>query len=224
MGIKESAIAIADMTPRAVQQAGFMKVELAEYPALQADFGSVRIGTSAVGRDHYPLGLFPPILINRTPGPIYHALNSACTHEGCIVPPLDSMSQMIQCRCHGSRYTLTGEVVNGPAGFPLQKYDTSLQNGVLLVRIPDLVFDVTIRKSLASGRIELEFIAFTKINYQVVFHPALQSDPEPVPFATTSTGPETHTSFAGIDDYAKLYVTPKVAYGFFEVIMKTAMV
>jgi Rieske Fe-S protein len=224
-GRRESSLAFGEISPRAAAApAGILKVSLADYPALQADYGSVRIGTSQIGRDNYPVGLFPPALINRAPGPIYYALNAACSHEGCIVPTLDPSSHLIQCRCHGSRYTISGGLVNGPAGFPLLSYDVRIQDGNLLISIEDLAFDVTLSRRSGSAKLELEFLAFKNISYQVWFRPSIQSEASVVPFAITEAGPEDQFEFPGIDDFAKIYVSPKGSAGFFEVAMKAGSV
>ena len=41
------------------------------------------------------------------------ALSSICTHKGCKVRPQPDQSFL--CKCHGSRFSPEGKVVNGPA-------------------------------------------------------------------------------------------------------------
>ena len=45
-----------------------------------------------------------------------YAINAACTHLGCLVK---QSSTGFDCPCHGSRYTASGAVTNGPATQPL---------------------------------------------------------------------------------------------------------
>ena len=60
------------------------------------------------------------------------ALSQKCPHLGCRVPFCDS-SGRFECPCHGSRFDLGGEWIQGPAPRGMDRYDLSLQNGVLLV-------------------------------------------------------------------------------------------
>ena len=47
-----------------------------------------------------------------------HALSARCTHLGCIVHFNDAESAW-ECPCHGSRFGVDGEVLEGPANRPL---------------------------------------------------------------------------------------------------------
>jgi Rieske Fe-S protein len=59
-------------------------------------------------------------LVTRTGATSASVLTATCTHEGCTVSNL-SGSQFV-CPCHGSTYSTSGTVVQGPANRPLQQF------------------------------------------------------------------------------------------------------
>jgi nitrite reductase/ring-hydroxylating ferredoxin subunit len=63
----------------------------------------------------------------------FAAVSAVCTHLGCTVRLVDG--EGFVCPCHGSRYDLHGQVLEGPAPRPLAWY------GLTLSRRGDLVID-----------------------------------------------------------------------------------
>lgn len=49
-----------------------------------------------------------------------HEISPECTHMGCLVN-FNSAETSWDCPCHGSRFTVDGEVIHGPALAPLKK-------------------------------------------------------------------------------------------------------
>jgi len=50
---------------------------------------------------------------------VAHSVSSTCTHMGCMVA-FNAVEREWECPCHGSRFALDGEVVQGPATSPLR--------------------------------------------------------------------------------------------------------
>jgi cytochrome b6-f complex iron-sulfur subunit len=62
----------------------------------------------------------------------YIALSSVCTHQGCQVS-YSRVNNNLPCGCHGSVFSTTGSVINGPAEAPLQRYSVTVENNILTV-------------------------------------------------------------------------------------------
>jgi Rieske Fe-S protein len=60
----------------------------------------------------------------------------ACTHQQCIVEHRAG-SDRIECPCHGSVFDLEGKVLKGPAEKPLHRFDTSLEEGRVVIDLGD---------------------------------------------------------------------------------------
>src|SRR5262249_22280899 len=59
-------------------------------------------------------------LVSQTSAGSFTALTAICTHEGCIVTGFQS-SQYV-CPCHGSKYSTSGSVLQGPAAQALKSF------------------------------------------------------------------------------------------------------
>lgn len=62
------------------------------------------------------------------------AMSRNCTHLGCSVPWNEERNQFV-CPCHGSSFSLTGEVLSAPAPRPLDTYPVRIENGIVKVDI-----------------------------------------------------------------------------------------
>ena len=76
------------------------------FPALSADAGIVARREEDV------------ILVQQ--GDRAWAMSARCTHLGCAVVVAED-GRSLSCPCHGSRYSLEGEVLAGPANEPLPR-------------------------------------------------------------------------------------------------------
>jgi cytochrome b6-f complex iron-sulfur subunit len=72
-------------------------------------------------------------LVARTGPDTFNAMTAVCTHEQCVVTGFSSGTFM--CPCHGSQYTTTGAVQNGPATRALQRFNTQFTNNVLTITV-----------------------------------------------------------------------------------------
>lgn len=70
------------------------------------------------------------IVINTGDG--FVALSSVCTHQGCQVAYNHSNGNL-PCPCHGSIFSTSGTVLNGPASSPLETYNISQEGDILTI-------------------------------------------------------------------------------------------
>lgn len=55
----------------------------------------------------------------------YKGFSAVCTHTGCLLNEIADGT--INCPCHGSKFSLDGAVVNGPASKPLEPVAIDVQ-------------------------------------------------------------------------------------------------
>ena len=212
LGKHWTAPLLADIQVASNPTGALFLARISDHPALQMDYGSVRIGTSPIQSDHYPSGLFYPVLINRAPNNQFYALDAQCTHAGCTVPVFDARAQYSECPCHGSRYGVDGRLLRGPAGFPLRQFKMNFdgrdQLTIELQNVQGLDgFLIAVSKiTAAANRLELKFLAFQNIQYEIWTRETATGAWQPSSFAQTPTGAINQTVFTGQDDYASLYV------------------
>jgi cytochrome b6-f complex iron-sulfur subunit len=72
-------------------------------------------------------------LVTRAAQDTFTALTAVCTHDGCTVSGF--ANQIYVCPCHGSQFSTSGSVVQGPAPSPLRQFATRFANGVLTISI-----------------------------------------------------------------------------------------
>jgi Rieske Fe-S protein len=72
-------------------------------------------------------------LVARTGQDSFSALTTICTHQTCTITGFDSTNYV--CPCHGSRFTTTGRVINGPASAPLRSFAAQFSNNVLTISL-----------------------------------------------------------------------------------------
>ena len=72
-------------------------------------------------------------LISRTTASAFSAIDAVCTHEGCTITGFAGDTYV--CPCHGSRYSLNGQVTGGPARASLRRYTTTFTDGVVTIAL-----------------------------------------------------------------------------------------
>jgi len=89
----------------------------AEYiaPGEVGSYEEIKPGEGAIVRD----GLKKVAAFRDERGRL-HACSAACTHVGCHLH-WNGYERCWDCPCHGSQFSIDGEVLNGPAIFPLEK-------------------------------------------------------------------------------------------------------
>jgi Rieske Fe-S protein len=60
------------------------------------------------------------LAVYRDPGGELHAVSAVCTHLGCLVT-FNAAERTWDCPCHGSRFGVDGDVLDGPATRPLAR-------------------------------------------------------------------------------------------------------
>lgn len=73
------------------------------------------------------------LLVARTAQDTFSALTATCTHEACTINGFRSPNFV--CPCHGSQFTTSGQVVNGPATRALRTYPTQFAGTTLTITL-----------------------------------------------------------------------------------------
>lgn len=99
----------------------------------------VRVPLPAVGQTVAATGrlLAPlPLAVSRLTESVVVAVSRICTHEGCTVELPQPPEATLDCPCHGSRFQVTGLVVNGPAGRPLASFPSVIDGDEVVITLP----------------------------------------------------------------------------------------
>lgn len=104
---------------------GFMLVPLDTFQIIEED--ETRYSPYVVAHNEslqYPIGIF------RLSDTDYKALWMRCTHQGT---ELQVFGDRLQCPAHGSEFTNTGAVQNGPADSALKTFPVSIESNTLKI-------------------------------------------------------------------------------------------
>jgi cytochrome b6-f complex iron-sulfur subunit len=73
------------------------------------------------------------ILVAHTAADTFTAVSATCTHESCTITGFTG--QAFVCPCHGSRFSPSGVVQNGPATRSLRSFATRFAGNVLTISV-----------------------------------------------------------------------------------------
>jgi Rieske Fe-S protein len=206
---------LADVGPYG-EPVGRIVIKVSDYPALALPFGAVRFRFLGLDSATYPFSL------NREDETTFHAVDTRCTHAGCMVNVFESAAFAMICDCHGSRFSIRGEVSQGPAANNLWRYDTHF-DGVDTVTVFIPLLDMSIRslslqeRTGSTVRVRLQFPTTQFARYRILFRQNLADAPVAVFFATTPTGPADQSEIDADGTPLTVYVDAALPQGFFSV-------
>lgn len=191
-----------------------LTLKLSSFPALQSQNSSIRIALNSF-ISTTPLGPYYPILVNRTTGNQFYALEARCTHQGCVVPPAGG-----QCPCHFSRFNLDGTVLQGPAASPLTSYPITYDSSNLLtIEVPGLGYSVTGApvQTTPGPRFQLTFPTQSGLTYEVQFRENIEVAGAAIPLFTDANGTTSAMTTSGSGADKTVFVDRTTAKGFYTV-------
>ena len=217
LGKSWMATAVAAPSAATAGGTGVLHLSVSDFPALQNANGSVRLSVTS------NQGVLYPLLVNRGTGNQFFTVSTRCTHQGCVVPTFSTAAGAIVCPCHGSRYSIDGTVIGGPATASLTRYTNTFDGAnSLRVQLPGLGYSLTTTavQTTPGPRLQLRFPTLQGASYQVRVRNAIGSDWTITPFATTANGVATATVFNGTGAMATLFVDRGTPSGFYAITLR----
>jgi hypothetical protein len=199
---------------------GVIKIKLSDYPALQSDYGSVQF------KFNNAIGTYYPFTVTRAPNNVFHSVDTRCNHADCVVSPYNESTGLIECPCHGSQFSISGELLQGPATAPLTCYNTTFNatNEVVSVEVPALyttISTVSVQSTTASSiRLKLQFRSLnSSFVYRVQYQQTLTDAPVYVQFSNSTGGAASQSQVTGNSGTRSVYVDATGTTGFFAVVL-----
>jgi Rieske Fe-S protein len=97
-------------------------------PAAPGSSGAPASAAALAKTADVPVGsgvILDDIVLTQPTAGVFKGFSSVCTHAGCNVSKIENGT--IDCPCHGSKFSLEGAVVHGPAKDPLEAKAVSVQ-------------------------------------------------------------------------------------------------
>lgn len=206
---------LADIGPNG-EPVARIPIKISDYPALQDGLGSVRFKFASTTADFFPF------TVTRSEDNMFYAVDTRCTHRGCIVDAYSAPDFAMICPCHGSHYSYRGEVISGPAVENLQRYVTDydgLDTVIVFLSGLDMrINSVKVESSTPSTlRMRLDFPTIIGGRYRVQFRQDLNAAPQEVLFTISATGSADLDQILGTAPAQTVYVDAPRPQGFFSV-------
>lgn len=96
---------------------------------------TIRLALPAIGETVAAFDGDLALAVTRTSATGVVAVSRTCTHMGCTVLVPTPPAHTLDCPCHGSRFTTTGAVVNGPADRPLPSFPARIEGQEVAITI-----------------------------------------------------------------------------------------
>lgn len=216
-GSELKSLLVAEISAQSSTLPGIFRMNLDNFPALQAEVGSVRLRVTGMPTT------FREIIVTRLEGAEFFAVTSQCTHQGNPVSPMNLNTRILVCPTHNSQFAPDGTRLSGQATRPLTRYPATFDGDkILSVEIPGLGFMATVapvvNPSNGQKRLQLEFPTVSTIRYGVQFRSSLLTGSwAAVPFATTVDGAMSQTTLTGNNARATVFVEPASETGFYAI-------
>ena len=109
-------------------------------PVLPGQFASSRVQVTVAGSALDNVGAAALVesvagvfLLARTSAIAFTAVDAICSHESCTITGSDGSAYV--CPCHGSRYSRSGQVLDGPAKASLRQFGATFADGVVTIAL-----------------------------------------------------------------------------------------
>lgn len=112
------------VTPNGQDLSFIVDISLSENSALQEVGGTIALLPNPI--DSHGM------LLYRKNEDVIKVYSRNCTHANCTVEAYSS-NGVSTCACHGSRFDLNGNVLNGPAENPLKQYSASISGDIVTI-------------------------------------------------------------------------------------------
>lgn len=118
-GKKPEAAGESSTTPAAPSASGGTAAPAAKAIAKTSD---VPVGSGVIVGE---------VVVTQPSAGVFKGFSAKCTHKGCTVDKVADGT--IDCPCHGSKFSLDGTVVNGPAQEPLAVENITVQGDSIML-------------------------------------------------------------------------------------------